>query len=97
MLYKNRSSFVCFDCRSDVYYSVRAVPHTLLCDQCLWIRTLMPNPAERAEMRADEVLKGCFESYGAGSRLRFGWARRWSMRRIMARVTIASATSGRCS
>src|SRR6476646_9583672 len=32
------------------------------------------------------ALKGCFESYGAGSRIRFGWARRWSMRPIMARV-----------
>src|SRR3954471_4664674 len=31
-----------------------------------------------------------FESYGAGSRLRLGWARRWSIRRIAARVTIAS-------
>jgi hypothetical protein len=65
---KNRPIFVCFDCRSDVYGSVRAVPrrllcneclavsHTLLCAECLWIRTLMPNPAERASMRADEVL-----------------------------------------
>ena len=55
MLDKNRSSFVCFDCRSDVYYSARAVPHTLLCSECLWIHILMPNLAERAEMRADEV------------------------------------------
>ena len=38
-----------------------------------------------------------FESYGAGSRLRLGWARRWSMRRIAARVTIASETSGSAS
>jgi hypothetical protein len=55
MLHKNRSSFVCFDCRSSVYYS--AVPHTLVCNECLWIRTLMPDPAERAEMRADETLR----------------------------------------
>jgi hypothetical protein len=63
-----RPSFVCSDCRLSVYGSVRAVPrrllcdeclavsHTLLCAECLWIRILMPNPAERAEMRADEVL-----------------------------------------
>jgi hypothetical protein len=56
MLDKNRSSFVCFDCRSNVYYSARAVPYMLLCNECLWIRTLMPNPTERAEMRADETL-----------------------------------------
>src|SRR4051794_6205442 len=37
------------------------------------------------------------KSYGEGSRLRLGWTRRWSMRRIMARVTIASETSGRVS
>jgi len=42
-------------------------------------------------------LKARFGSHGAGSRLRFGWTARWSMRRIMARVTIASDTSGRCS
>ena len=57
MLDKNRPSFVCFDCRSGVYYSAQAMPHTLLCNECLWIHTLMPNPAERAEMRADEVKK----------------------------------------
>jgi Tetratricopeptide repeat len=32
-----------------------------------------------------------------GRRLRFGWARRWSIRRIMASVTIASETSGSAS
>jgi hypothetical protein len=53
---KNLLSFVCFDCRSDVYYSVRSVPHTLLCDECLWIHILMPNPTERAEMRAEAAL-----------------------------------------
>src|SRR3954468_9968818 len=36
------------------------------------------------------ALTARFESYGADSRLRLGWARRWSMRRIAARVTIAS-------
>jgi hypothetical protein len=63
-----RPRFVCSDCRLDVYGSVRAVPHRLLCDECLarphtllcaeclWIRILMPNPTERAEMRADEAL-----------------------------------------
>jgi hypothetical protein len=33
-------------------------------------------------------------SHGAGSRPRLGWTRRWSIRRIAARVTIASETSG---
>ena len=42
-------------------------------------------------------LTACFESHEAGSRLRLGWARRWSMRRIAARVTIASETSGSVS
>src|SRR4051812_41637970 len=62
-----RPSFVCSDCKSDVYGSVWALPHRLLCDECLalphtllcaeclWIRILMPNPTERAEMRADET------------------------------------------
>ena len=49
-----------------------------------------PDPAARG-------LTARFESYGAGSRLRLGWARRWSMRRIAARVTIASETSGSAS
>ena len=44
-----------------------------------------------------ERLKARFRSHGAGSRLRLGWARRWSIRRIAARVTIASETSGRAS
>jgi len=43
------------------------------------------------------LLTACFESHEAGSRLRLGWARRWSMRRIAARVTIASETSGSVS
>ena len=47
--------------------------------------------------RMGERLTARFESYGAGSRLRLGWARRWSMRRIAARVTIASETSGSVS
>ncbi len=38
-----------------------------------------------------------FESYEAGSRLRLGWVRRCSMRRIAARVTITSETSGSAS
>ena len=53
---KYRPSFVCFDCKSNTYYSVRELPHTLLCDECLWIHILIPNPVERAEMRADEAL-----------------------------------------
>ena len=43
------------------------------------------------------ILRSRFGSHGAGSRLRFGCARRCSMRRIMARVTMASDTSGRRS
>jgi hypothetical protein len=43
------------------------------------------------------ALTARFESHEAGSRLRLGWARRWSMRRIAARVTIASETSGSVS
>jgi hypothetical protein len=46
---------------------------------------------------AVDGLTARFESYRAGSRLRLGWARRWSMRRIAARVTIASETSGSVS
>jgi len=42
-------------------------------------------------------IKARFGSHGAGSFLRFGWMARWGMRQIMARVTIASDTSGRCS
>ena len=38
-----------------------------------------------------------FESQGAGRRFRFGCTRRWSIRRIMAGVTIASETSGSSS
>jgi Na+/H+ antiporter NhaD/arsenite permease-like protein len=39
------------------------------------------------------VLSARLRSHRAGSRLRLGWARRWSIRRIAARVTIASETS----
>ena len=42
-------------------------------------------------------LRGRLRSQGAGSRLRFGWARRCSMRRITASVTMASETSGSSS
>src|SRR3954467_5501286 len=48
-------------------------------------------------LMAKVELTARFESYGAGSRLRLGWARRWSMRRIAARVTIVSETSGSAS
>ena len=50
-----------------------------------------------AALLAAGRLKARFGSHGAGSRLRFGWTARWVMRRIMARVTMASDTSGRCS
>src|SRR3954463_2933457 len=52
------------------------------------LRHSTPPQMAKVELRAR------FESYGAGSRLRLGWARRWSMRRIAARVTMASDTSG---
>ena len=42
-------------------------------------------------------LRPRLRSHGAASRLRCGWTARWSMRRIMASVTMASDTSGRCS
>src|SRR6185369_646699 len=56
-----------------------------------------PNKSGVVRWIAKSDLTARFESYGAGSRLRFGGARRWSMRRIAARVTIASATSGSAS
>jgi hypothetical protein len=46
---------------------------------------------------AAKLLTARLRSQGTGSRLRLGWARRWSMRRIMARVIIASETSGSSS
>src|SRR3954454_4432514 len=42
-------------------------------------------------------LRGRLRSQGAGSRLRFGWARRCSMRRITASLTMVSETSGSSS
>ena len=42
-------------------------------------------------------LGGRLRSQGAGSRLRFGWARRCSMSRIMASLTMVSETSGSSS
>ncbi len=44
-----------------------------------------------------KVLTARFESQGAGRRSRLGWARRWSMSRIMASLIMASATSGSSS
>ena len=44
-----------------------------------------------------EQLRGRLRSQGAGSRLRFGWARRCSMSRIMASLTMVSETSGSSS
>jgi MFS family permease len=43
------------------------------------------------------VFRGRLRSQGADSRLRFGWARRCSMRRIMASLTMVSETSGSSS
>src|SRR4051794_33643225 len=43
------------------------------------------------------ILRGRLRSQGAGSRLRFGWARRCSMRRITASLTMVSETSGSSS
>src|SRR3954464_9936686 len=42
-------------------------------------------------------LRGRLRSQGAGSRLRFGWARRCSVRRITASLTMVSETSGSSS
>src|ERR687884_2265149 len=42
-------------------------------------------------------LRGRLRSQGAGNRFRFGWARRWSMSRIMASLTMVSETSGSSS
>ena len=46
---------------------------------------------------AAQVLRGRLRSQGAGSRLRFGWARRCSMSRITASLTMVSETSGSSS
>ena len=43
------------------------------------------------------VLRARLRSQGAGSRLRFGWARRCSMSRITASLTMVSETSGSSS
>jgi len=56
-----------------------------------------PEPRRQAGLYLEGLLTARFESHGAGRRLRFGWTRRWSIRRIMARVTIASETSGSSS
>src|SRR3954466_3063093 len=61
------------------------------------------SPQHRSQPRIsndlpDAPLTARFKSYEAGSRLRLGWARGWSIRRIAARVTITPDTSGRpCS
>ena len=44
-----------------------------------------------------QALRGRLRSQGAGSRLRFGWARRCSMSRITASLTMVSETSGSSS
>ena len=46
---------------------------------------------------AYERLTARFESHGGGRRFRFGWARRCSIMRMAARVTMASETSGSSS
>src|SRR3954452_1481350 len=53
-----------------------------------------PYPWAAGSLTWRSVLSARLRSYGAGSRPRLGWARRWSIRRIAARVTIASETSG---
>src|SRR3954454_15854336 len=65
---------------------------------CLYQKRL-----ERGRFRWPPVSEGVvrltarFESQGAGRRFRLGCTRRWSIRRIMARVTMASETSGSSS
>jgi transposase len=60
-----------------------------------------PEPEGRAVVvELDEMwhfLRGRLRSQAAGRRLRFGWAKRWSMSRIMASLTIVPATSGSSS
>ena len=52
---------------------------------------------ETLNLRSVMTLRPRLRSHGAASRLRFGWTARWSIRRIMASVTMASDTSGSCS
>jgi DNA-binding transcriptional LysR family regulator len=59
------------------------------------LRTVGP----RLEEIDDELaaLRGRLRSQHAGRRLRFGWARRCSIRRIMASLTMVAETSGSSS
>src|SRR3954469_10680552 len=52
---------------------------------------------DHLQVNMGPLLRGRLRSQGAGSRLRFGWARRCSMRRIMASLTMVSETSGSSS
>jgi hypothetical protein len=45
----------------------------------------------------DHTVRARLRSQDAGRHLRFGWARRWSMSRIMASLTIVPETSGSSS
>ncbi len=49
------------------------------------------------DIAAQPRLSARLRSHEADSRLRLGWTRRWSIRRIAARATIASETSGSVS
>ena len=68
-------------------------------DQFRLLEPLLPSAKIGGRPRTTDMrrLKARLRSHGAGSRLRLGWTRRWSIRRIAARVTIASETSGSAS
>ena len=92
--------------RKAVVYIRQSTPHQIVSNQeSLRLqyalrqraRELGWHDADIDVIDADLGLTARFESHEAGSRLRLGWARRWSMRRIAARVTIASETSGSAS
>ena len=69
--------------RADIHHYVRPLEQAVLNGQALY--------------RLCRQLTARFESQGAGRRFGFGCTRRWSLRRIMARVTMASETSGSSS
>ncbi len=56
-----------------------------------------PYPLEQKVRAVMLYLTARFESQGGDRRFRFGWAKRCTMRRMVASVTIASETSGSSS
>jgi hypothetical protein len=84
-----------------IYLALRAQGHKVFFD-----RTDLP-PGEEYDSRIRQAIEGSdllvfflrarLRSQDAGRHLRFGWARRWSMSRIMASLTIVPETSGSSS